>query len=72
MEILEPVEPTLLDFVLSLLRGAYVWLNSVENPIIFSDLSLWEVGCCFFVVGTIINLITGDDDDLDDIDDFNL
>lgn len=72
MEILEPVEPTLLDFVLSLLHGAYVWLNSVENPIIFSDLSLWEVGCCFFVVGTIINLITGDDDDLDDIDDFNL
>lgn len=72
MEILDPVEPTLLDFVLSILRGAYVWLNSVENPIIFSDLSLWEVGCCFFVVGTIINLITGDDDDLDDIDDFNL
>lgn len=55
-----------LVFFMDILNDAFEWLDSVHNPIIFENLSLWQVGVVFFVLGTILNLLSGGDEEEED------
>lgn len=55
---------SLFDEFIGWIRTAYAFFNSLQCPIIFSDLSWWQVMVSLFFVGTLINLITGEDDEL--------
>lgn len=55
------------DFILEEIMNAYGLLKniSLSRPL-GVDVSLWTVLLSLFVCGTIINLLTGSSDDLDD------
>jgi len=55
------------DFILDEILNAYGLLKniSLSRPL-GVDVSLWTVLLSLFVCGTIINLLTGSSDDLDD------
>lgn len=55
------------DFIIEELSNAYGMLKNISlvKPL-GVDVSLWTVLVSLFVCGTIINLLTGSSDDLDD------
>ena len=57
----------MLAYVITLFREVWSRFNSIRlNTGLGIDISLLHLMITFFVVGTLINLLTGSSDDLDD------
>ena len=56
----------MLAYVITLFREVWSRFNSIRLTGLGIDISLLHLMITFFVVGTLINLLTGSSDDLDD------
>ena len=54
----------LLQWIMGQLGRAYAFLKYMVPDFIFGSDSFWTVLVSIFIIGTIINLITGEDDDI--------